>query len=64
MFDGRKILAIVTDVEALWEADVVADQQDVFVAVDVDRLIGRCRKNKLRVVRLKRYMICKALRCN
>ena len=56
----------VTDVdsEPNWEADVVAHEQDVFVAIDVDRLIGRCRKSKLCVVWLKRYMICEVSRCN
>ena len=34
----------VADVEPNWEADVVAHEQDVFVAIDVDRLIGCCRK--------------------
>ena len=47
-----------------WEADVVADEQDVFVAVDVDRLVGSCRKRKLCVVCLKRCMICEVPRCN
>ena len=41
----------VADVEPYWEADVVADEQDVFVTVDVNRLIGCCSKGKLSVVR-------------
>ena len=32
----------VADVEPDWEADVVADEQDVFIAIDVDRLMGSC----------------------
>ena len=40
----------VTDVEPDWEADIVAGEQDVFVAIDVDRLVGSCRKGKLCVV--------------
>ena len=48
----------VKDVEPDWEADVVADEQDVFVSIDVNGLIGSCRKRKLSVVRLKRHMIC------
>ena len=54
----------VTDVEPDWEADVVADEQDVFVSVDVNGLIGSCRKRKLSVMRLKRYMVCEVSRCN
>ena len=54
----------VTDVEPDWEADVVADEQDVFVAVDVNGLIGSCRKRKLSVVWLKRYVVCEVSRCN
>ena len=35
----------IADGEPNWEADVVAHEQDVFVAIyDVDRLIGCCRK--------------------
>ena len=80
MFNGRTVFALdvlskmsrspnngafdVADVELYWEAAVVADEQDVFVAIDVYRLIGDCRKGKLGVVRLKRYVICKAPRCN
>ena len=54
----------VADVEPHWEADVVAYKQDVFEARDVDRLIGRCRKNKLRVVWLKRYVVSEVSRRN
>ena len=35
----------VTDVEPNWETDVVAHEQDVFVAIDVNRLIGCWRKS-------------------
>ena len=52
------------DVETDWEADVVADEQGVFVAIDVSGLIGSCRKSKLSVVWLKRYVVCEASRCN
>ena len=37
----------VADVEPDWRADVVADEQDVLVAIDVDRMIGSCGKGKL-----------------
>ena len=47
-----------------WEADVVADKQDVFVTIDVNRLTGRCRKDKLCVVRLKSYPICEVPKRN
>ena len=40
----------VADVEADWEADVVADEQDVFVTIDVNGMVGSCRKGKLSVV--------------
>ena len=40
----------IADVEVDWQADVVADEQDVFVAIDVYRLVGGCRKSKLSVV--------------
>ena len=43
----------VADVEPDWETDVVANEQDVFVAIDVDRLIGSCGKRKLCVAWLK-----------
>ena len=51
-------------VEANREPDVVADEQDVFVAIDVDRLIGCCGKRKLSVMWLKRYVVCEVSRCN
>ena len=54
----------VADVEPDWEADVVADEQDVFVAIDVSGLIGCCRKSKLSVVWLKRYVVCEVSRRN
>ena len=56
----------VTYVEPNWEADVVADEQDVFVPVDVNGLVGSCRKRKLRVVWLKtlRYVVCEVSRRN
>ena len=54
----------VADVEPGWEADVVADEQDVFVAMDVDRLVGSCRKGNLGVVWLWRYVVCEVSRCN
>ena len=54
----------VTDVEADWEADVVADEQDVLVSIDVYRLVGSCGQGKLSVVWLKRYMVCEVSRCN
>ena len=54
----------VADVEPDWKADVVADEQDVFVAIDVNRLVGSCRKSKLCVVWLQRYVVCGVARCN
>ena len=54
----------VADVEPDWQADVVAHEQDFFVAVDAYGLIGCCRKSKLSVVWLKRYMVCEVARCN
>ena len=57
----------VADVEPGREADVVANEQDVFVAVDVYGLVGCCRKSKLSVVWLKKYVVCEVLkrnRCN
>ena len=48
----------VANVEANGKPDVVADEQDVFVAVDVYGLVGCCRKRKLSVMWLKRYVVC------
>ena len=54
----------VADVEPNREADVVANEQDVFVTVDVNGLVGSCRKRKLSVVWLQRYVVCEVSRCN
>ena len=54
----------VTDVEPYCEADVVANEQDVFVAIDAYGLVGCCRKSKLSVMWLKRYVFCEVSRCN
>ena len=54
----------VADVKPNWEADVVAGEQDVFVPIDVLGLIGSCRKRKLSVVWLKRYVVCEVSRRN
>ena len=37
----------VADVEPGWKTDVVAGEQDVFAAMDVNMLVGSCRKSNL-----------------
>ena len=54
----------VADAEPDWEANVVADEQDVFVAIDVDRLIGSCGKGKLRAMWLPRHVVCEVSKRN
>ena len=34
----------VADVGPNWDADVIAHEQDIFVAIDVKELVGCCRK--------------------
>ena len=56
----------VADVEPRWAKlmSIVAHKQDVFVAIDVNGLIGRCRGGKLCVPWLKRYMVSEVSRRN